>query len=158
MNHDVACQPLVHEESSMNLSHTDGDGHALALEGQRRGHRLIQIFGTVPWNGMTAYCSTADTWMGDSGGPVWRAAPGGGVYALGETVAAYTSGPHVGDGCFLPIADVAAKWGTTCLPVWTPTTCQNLAATSAMAATAASTRLPVLSTEHLVPAVQHAAY
>lgn len=100
------------------------------------------VYGTVSWYGMTAYCSHAGTWAGDSGGPVWRS-DSGGLRAVGITVAYYASS---GDGCFIPIQDLLDEWGAW-LPVF-----PSVAAASPEP-TPATTPLPVLDTTGLLPAV-----
>jgi len=80
---------------------------------------------------------------------VWRDAPGGGVYALGETVAYWTSGQYAGDGCFLPITDLVSAWGAW-LPVW-PSGANAHALTPANKET--HKKLPVLNSAGLTPAV-----
>lgn len=93
-------------------------GFLVGKMGETTGWSEGQIDGWTYWPNGTknevAYCSHAYTQPGDSGGPVWRTAPGGGVYALGITVAYNT---NTGDGCFLPITHLLNLWGAW-LPVW----------------------------------------
>jgi len=101
------------------------------------------VYGTIPWYGRTAICSTAQTRPGDSGGPVWRADQYG-LRAVGMTVAYFES---TGYGCYLPMDQLLAEWGAT-LPTF-----PGGALAPASAGTAAIADLPELDTTGLVPAM-----
>jgi hypothetical protein len=96
------------------------NGYLVGKMGWTTGWTEGKIFQTISWHNMTAYCSHAKADGGDSGGPVWRTAPGGGVYAIGMTVAKFSgAGPQ--DSCFVTIDDILnhpRPWGRATLPVW----------------------------------------
>ncbi|MET8045664.1 hypothetical protein ABZU25_32945 [Micromonospora sp. NPDC005215] len=110
--------------------------------GMTTGWTEGRIYGVITWHGMTAFCSTALTRGGDSGGPVWRTDGTGGVLAVGITVAAYTS---TGNGCFIPIQTLLSYWGAS-LPVFP-------AGREGTMPEPPVEPLPTLSSEGLVPAV-----
>jgi hypothetical protein len=126
------------------------NGFLVGKMGETTGWTEGQIYGKIWWPKGTqnevAYCSHAHTWAGDSGGPVWRTAPGGGVDALGITVAYY---PNTGDGCFLPIKHLLNLWGAW-LPVWSN---PNNSISASHAANTTSPGLPFLNPAGLKPAV-----
>lgn len=117
-------------------------GTLIGKMGVTTGWTEGSIYGTVSWHGMTAYCSHAKTWAGDSGGPVWRS-DSGGLRAVGITVAYY---PSSGDGCFIPIQDLLDEWGAW-LPVFPS------AADATLDPAPETAPLPVLDTAGLLPAV-----
>lgn len=117
-----------------------GNGTRVGKMGVTTGWTEGGVYGTISWYGMTAYCSNADTWAGDSGGPVWRSDGQGHVWAVGITVAYY---PATGDGCFLPIQRLLDNWGAY-LPVF--------AYAAVSMPNGSPQALPTLSTEGLVPA------
>jgi hypothetical protein len=65
-------------------------------------------------SGITVYCYNGVTMGGDSGGPVWRTAPGGGVYALGIVINHNVDNQS---GCFFPLDKLLGRWGAH-LPVF----------------------------------------
>ncbi|MEU8232093.1 hypothetical protein AB0C12_21110 [Actinoplanes sp. NPDC048967] len=118
-----------------------GNGVLVGKMGVTTGWTEGRIYGTIPWYGMTAYCSVARTSAGDSGGPVWRTDGAGGVVAVGITVAYYED-TH--NGCFIPIQTLLSNWGAT-LPAFPRG--------AAAAPEPPGKPVPTLSTEGLVPAV-----
>jgi hypothetical protein len=97
-------------------------GFLVGKMGVETGWTEGAIIEKIKWyGGMTAYCSAAQTEPGDVGGPVWRAAIGGGVDAVGEMVYSWPhptrNNPYKAWGCFLSIADLLTLWGAW-LPVW----------------------------------------
>lgn len=118
-----------------------GSGTLVGKMGVTSGWTEGTIYGTITWYGMTAYCSTARTRGGDSGGPVWRS-DGGGLRAVGITVA-YNA--DTSNGCFIPIQDLLNEWGAW-LPVF-----PSLAA--ADVPQPAAKPLPVLDPTGLIPAI-----
>ncbi|OLF18810.1 chymotrypsin family serine protease [Actinophytocola xanthii] len=117
-----------------------GVGTLVGKMGVTTGWSEGTITGTIAWYGMTAYCSTAETRPGDSGGPVW-ATDGGGVLAVGITVAYYED---TGDGCFLPIQDLLDEWDA-----WLPV----FGSAARDGAPPAAQEPPALSIEGLRPAL-----
>jgi hypothetical protein len=94
------------------------NGLLVGKMGERTGWTEGPIFQQGTYDGMNLYCSRAQVNHGDSGGPVWRAAEGGGVYAVGITVTKTVRDDNPSDGCFVSIADLLKLWGGY-LPVWT---------------------------------------
>jgi hypothetical protein len=86
------------------------NGYLVGKMGRVTGWTEGKIYTTVSWRGLLAYCAKFSSEEGDSGGPVWRTAPGGGVYAVGVIVAQDTAN---GFGCFHPISGLLRKWGAT---------------------------------------------
>jgi hypothetical protein len=87
------------------------DGFLVGKMGVTSGWTEGAIYGhTDNWNGsgLTIYCYRGVTKAGDSGGPVWRTAPGGGVYALGIVVSYNTVDNQ--SGCFLPLDGLLKRW------------------------------------------------
>ncbi|MEV4280948.1 trypsin-like serine protease [Actinoplanes xinjiangensis] len=119
-----------------------GNGVLVGKMGVTSGWTEGRIYSTVLLYGMTAYCSTARTLPGDSGGPVWRTDGAGGVVAVGITIAAYED-TH--NGCFIPIQTLLSNWGAS-LPVFPR-------GAAAVAPEPPVEPVPMHSTEGLVPAV-----
>lgn len=65
-------------------------------------------------SGITVYCYNGVTMGGDSGGPVWRTAPNGGIYALGIVI---NHNEDNQSGCFFPLDSLLARWDVH-LPVF----------------------------------------
>jgi hypothetical protein len=84
------------------------NGYLVGKMGRVTGWTEGTIYTQVSWRGLLAYCARFSSAEGDSGGPVWRTAPGGGVYAVGIIVARDTAN---GYGCFHPISGLLRKWG-----------------------------------------------
>lgn len=93
-------------------------GVVIGKMGVTSGWTEGQIAFTRPYSNMLSYCTTAYAAPGDSGGPVWQAAVGGGVHAVGLMVYKYTDN-RGSFTCFLSIADILYVWGATYFPVWT---------------------------------------
>ncbi len=93
------------------------NGFMVGKMGERTGWTEGPIFAQQTYDNMNVYCTHAKANHGDSGGPVWRAAEGGGVYAVGITVIKRTDDDNASDSCFISIADLLNLWGAT-LPVW----------------------------------------
>ncbi|MEU0882356.1 hypothetical protein ABZ345_27405 [Lentzea sp. NPDC005914] len=121
-----------------------GVGTLIGKMGQTTGWTEGTITGTITWHGMTAYCSHAYTWAGDSGGPVWRTG-GGGVLAVGITVAYYESS---GDGCFIAIQDLLNEWGAW-LPVFSSAAALESPAKAAPVPPMQSSEIPLPAVGHL---------
>ena len=85
-------------------------GYLIGKMGRTTGWTEGAIYGQLLVEGQILYCSRARVDDGDSGGPVWRTAPGGGVYAAGIVVAKDLS---TGGTCFAPIARLLQVWGAT---------------------------------------------
>lgn len=84
------------------------NGFLVGKMGYATGWTEGKIYAESAWHGKVAFCARMRGNYGDSGGPVWRTAPGGGVYALGIVVA----GDPGNDGtCFYPISRLLQGWG-----------------------------------------------
>ena len=124
-------------------------GTLIGKMGRTTGWQEGVIFGTITWSGFTAYCTHANTDVGDSGGPVWRTDSNGDVLAVGITVA---YDPNTGDGCFVAIQDILDNWGAW-LPVFGPSVKSANARPATPMRTGTAGPVQVLDPKQFIPAV-----
>jgi hypothetical protein len=128
-----------------------GSGLLVGKMGVSTGWTEGTIVDWTYWQDDVALCTTYTSAPGDSGGPVWRTAPGGGVYAVGIHVGQATltiNGAKRWYSCFLPIQDLLNHWGAS-LPVWS--SANTVSMVKAPAAESLPVGLPELFPTSLIP-------